>query len=213
MSSERLVSVEPVKMGRFPIVDLAEHYNNDGITHPGDVPNGDLNGEGMAFPYEELPDSNEAVELAGVPFLFPDKDSGTPNNVCMEGQSIDVPPGAYTRLHVLGVSDGGSFEELVMLHYADGSNEDVVLGLTDCRPHWGRTRFGERDALRFDEMYFPPGAVHPSRGTDICGLWVQTVCVNGMRELSRLQMGDNPSMHLFALTLEARDREERGGVQ
>lgn len=185
----------------FCLVDLRDHYNNDGTTHPGSAPSGDLDGEGMAFPHEHLPPSDQVTALGGVPFLFPDRDSGAANNVCLAGQRVAVASGAYSRLHVLGASEGGSFEEPLTLRYADGVSQELTLGLTDCRPHWGQARFGEERALVFDEMWFPPGDTHICKAPGVCGLWVQSLDVDPARRLVAIGLGDNRCMHVFAMTL------------
>ena len=186
---------------RYVMVDLTPHLNNDGTSHPAGVPHGDLSGEGMAFPWEALPASGEIVTLHGIPFQFTDTLSGAANNVCLEGQTLTVPAGAYAAVHVLGASVGGSFEEPLELECASGARETVQLRLTTCRPAWGRPLYGEADAVRFPEMHFPAGETHVASDGDNCCLWLQTAQVITRDPVVAIQLGDNDCMHVFALTL------------
>lgn len=186
----------------FSLVNLSTHVNNTGIAGPDAASGGGLDGEGMAFPSEVMPPRGALVAVGGVPFLWPESAARVADNVILEGQRIQVPPGRYRALHVLGVSEGGSFEETLILHHGPGGLEEVDLGLTDCRPHWGRLKFGEQVAVRFKEMRFPPGDTHTSNGGEFCGLWKQTLAVDDAGELVAVQLPDNPCMHVFAMTLE-----------
>lgn len=186
---------------RFVFVDLGGYYNNDGVSHPGGASDGDLNGEGMAFPAEVLPPSNQTVVLCGIPFMFPDIRGGIDNNVRLAGQRIKVQAGSYSVLHILGVSEGGSFEEPLVLQYGNDRRDETCLGLTNCRSAMGKPLFGEQAAIRFDEMHFPPGDTHTSNAKAICALWLQTLAVDQHRTLTLLELGDNECMHIFAATL------------
>lgn len=189
-------------MDSFVLVDLSPYWNNDGISWEMNRTDGDLDGAGMTFPAEALPAAMKTTELCGVTMLFPDTTDGALNNVSMAGQQIGVPRGQYCLIHVLGVSEGGSFREDVVLEYKDGSTDGETLGLTDCRPHWGKLKFDEQAAIRFDEMHFPPGDPHRNRAPGICGMWLQTLKVDARKELFAVQLPDNPAMHVFAMTLQ-----------
>jgi len=191
------------KRREFKVLDLSPYFNNDGISWDTDRSDGDFGYEhGMTFPAEELPESNSIVTLCGVDFLFPDKSDGAKNNMVLEGQTVPVPVGRYSEVYILGASDWGSFEEKVVLLYSDGGREEVTLGLTECFAH-GRLRFGEKEAIVCTGYHFPDADVHSPRGNTSCGIWLQTLKVDPERELEAIQFGDNPSMHIFAITLRS----------
>jgi hypothetical protein len=193
-----------MKSGRkiFEVVELSPYFNNDGISYRHNRMDGDLDGEGMTFPAEELPESCAIVTLCGIDFFFPDKRDGALNNLFLEGQLIAIPPNQYSVLHVLGVSEGGSFEDKIAFQYTDGGEERVMLGLTNCRLPWGEVKFGEQRPLLFAEMHFPPGDWHTSSDHPTCGLWLQSLAIDSARKLRAIQLADNPAMHLFAMTLQ-----------
>lgn len=183
------------------MLDLTPHFNNDGISSVHNVLDGDLDGEGMTFPAEALPQSRKVFYVEGVPLAFPPKEDGFLNNMSLQGQYIEVPQANYGRLHVLGVSESGNFEELVNLEYRTGPNVRTRIGLTDCRPALGRAQFGEHVAVRFDEMHFPPGDWHSCNVPAVCGIWLQTVHTDPSRVLRGIRWCDNPCMHVLAVTL------------
>ena len=187
----------------FEVLDLSPYFNNDGISWDTDRSDGDFDGHGMTFPAEELPESNCIVTLCGVDILFPDKGDGVKNNMVLEGQTVPVPVGRYSEIYILGASDWGSFEEEVALRYSDGRYERVLLGLTNCNIPLGRLRFGEKEAIRCTGCHFPDADLHSPRGNTSCGIWLQTLKADPERELEAIQFGDNPSMHIFAITLRS----------
>lgn len=185
----------------FEIIDLSPYFNNDGISYDTNRSDGDFDGHGMTFPAEELPESDAIITLYGIDFLFPDKSDGAKNNLTLEGQTIAVLMNKYSDIYILGASEWGSFEEEVTLQYADGDCEKALLGLTNCNIHFGMLRFGEKEAIKCTGSHFPHADMHSSRGNMNCGIWLQVLRANPRKELKAIQLGDNPSMHIFALTL------------
>ena len=185
----------------FEIIDLSPYFNNDGISYDTNRSDGDFDGHGMTFPAEELPESDAIITLYGIDFLFPDKSDGAKNNLTLEGQTIAVLMNKYSDIYILGASEWGSFEEEVTLQYADGDCEKALLGLTNCNIHFGMLRFGEKEAIKCTGSHFLHADMHSSRGNTNCGIWLQVLRANPRKELKAIQLGDNPSMHIFAMTL------------
>lgn len=149
----------------FEIIDLSPYFNNDGISWDSNPSDGDFDGDGLTFPAEELPESNAMVRVHGIDFLFPDKSDGADNNLVLEGQCIAVSPDRYADLNILGASDpnwgGVGFQEEIILQYADGHRETVLLGLSSWFTHFGLL-FGEREGILCTGYHGPTFSTHSS---------------------------------------------------
>jgi len=177
----------------FVMLDLASAFNNDGISYPENVADGGFNVWGNTFPADELPASRSVVEVAGVPFRFPPKEDGQLNSVVCRGQVLEVPPGLYDWIYVLGASERRS-EDWVYLHYASGAVDPEWLRLSDFWP--SAPHFGEVAAFRCRHMHYPRH-VQADMGPV---MWRQRVPVPRQEALQRLRLPDNVAIHLFALT-------------
>src|SRR5690606_32616741 len=142
---------------------------------------------GATYPAEHAPRASARFESpAGVPFLFPPTDTEL-NNVVLLGQRLEVPPGSYTALHLLGSSDQGNYEAQVELVYDDGSSEAVTLGLSD----WCQVpRYGEVVAVEFSQRRGTGGQVERIA----CRIFQQTLPVDPDRVLVRVELPDRETM-------------------
>src|SRR5690606_5520584 len=149
---------------------------------------------GATFMAERAPAANEVFELGGVPLLFPPSHADA-NNVSMFGQRLAVPAGSYSAVWVLGTSEQGNYQMPLTLEYADGSSENVELGLSD----WCQLpRYDEPAMLEFPQRRGAGGAIE--RIT--CRLYLQKVSVDPARKLIMIGLPDRETMHAFAITLE-----------
>src|SRR5690606_32720364 len=129
------------------------------------------------------------------PLLFPPSLSDA-NNVALHGQRLLIPTGPYSAIWVLGASEQGNYQVPATLEYADGTSQQVDLGLSD----WCQlARYGEPAQLEFPQRRGAGGAVE--RIT--CRIFLQRLPVDPDRELSIISLPDRETMHLFAITLEA----------
>jgi hypothetical protein len=181
----------------FVALDLAAAFNNDAFSTPSQPLKGNFDSRsgvlGATYPAERAPGPLEPIEVGGVPFLFPPTDREA-NNVAFMGQRLDVPPGAYDALHLLGVSEQGNYQGVLRLVYEDGVIDEVTLGLSD----WCQTpRYGEEIAFEFAQRRGAGGAVE--RIT--CRILQQRVPLRGEGRLVRIELPDRETMHLFSLTL------------
>ena len=192
--------------GQVPI-SLEELFDNDAISglrdradgnfdcpdHAADIP-------GSTFPAESLPSTGSAFSFGGVHFLFPSTEQGDYNNLACAGQGIEVPPGRYRALHVVGTSENGSFRDTLQLAYKEGPAE-AELALTDwCQP----ASFGERTAFEAGCRY----TYSSDRGSVVREaikprIWLVTIRLDAGKTLESLTLPYNRRMHLFAATLEA----------
>ena len=197
-------------------IDLTPHFNNCGIACPQHRKSGDLDGLGTILCAESLPESRTEIACNGVGFLFPDKSDACNDNIACEGQEISLPDGHYDALHVLGMCDWRAFEERLILYFAEGTFAPKMLGLSDA-PRYRGLLFGEREAIAcrlvaLDDLIphvYLLGTLLPADDYQMrqmsldAGLWHQIVPVESCRPLAGLVLPDNPSMHIFALTLTA----------
>ncbi len=195
----------------FEIIDLSGFFNNDGISYDANRGDGDFDSWEKTFPAEELPESESIFEHEHVPFWFPDKSDGKGNNLALCGNCVAVPPRCYARIFVIGASENGSFKDTLTLHYADGIPEKRELALSEffCQDSF----FNDAPALACSHYHTPEGDVSyfeiPGfRKTRIKPhLWMQKIELNEQRGLRQIEFPDNPSMHIFCLTMQG----ARGG--
>ena len=213
-----------VMLDSHPIsVDLSPHLNNAGIASAVHRPPDGLDGLGTTFYAESLPASGTTITCQGTPFIFPDKGDGLDDNIACEAQEIALPKGAYRAIHILGMCDWRAFEEPLRLKAPNGTYMETPLGLSDAS-HYQGLQYGEHEALACP-LVTPDSLVPhvvlfgidlPDFGIDLpdagyemkethmdAGIWHQVIPVEPPRPLVGLVLPDNPSMHLFALTLIA----------
>ena len=197
-------------------VDLSSYLNNAGIAPAGRPSGGGLDGMGTSFRAEDLPPPAGVATCLGVPFLLPGRSRRGMDNIACEGQEIPLPAGACEALHLLGMCDWRAFEEPLRLRAPDGTGVETSLGLSDA-PRYQGLQYGEDEAVScplitpdslvphvFLFGVAPPGAGYEMTETRIeAGIWRQVVPVEEPRPLAAMVLPDNPSMHLFAVTMIA----------
>ncbi len=174
-------------------LDLREHFDNRGLTSVSELGGGGFNVWSNTFPADELPPAGSVVRVGGVLFEFPVRGRGGDNVRCA-GQLIGVPPGTYDWLYVLAAAERRT-EDLLHLHYADGSVDPEWLRVSD---FWPQTadRFGAIEAFRCATMHYPR---HVQHGVDPV-IWRHRVPVPRHAELAAIRLPDNPAAHIFAIT-------------
>ncbi len=189
-----LTLVGPVPPERFEPVSLASYANSRGVLAGPRFAGRGFNIWDNAFPADELPPAGQGCVVNGVPFLFPLV--GDADNIRCRGQRVALPAGARPAwLSVLGAAERRA-EDLLRLHYADGSARPQWLRLSDFWPDTP-ARFGDSLAFRCGRMLYPRHE-QPNMAPAI---WQQRVPVTVPGELVPVELPDNPAMHVFALTL------------
>ena len=182
------------KSGMFAMLELFSLFNNDAISYDLNRLDSDKWVFGDAFPAEDLPESNRAVVLNGVTYLFPDKRDEIANNLSPEGQSINFTPTACEGISFLCAADNGDFEESIWI--SDVQRREFECNY--CVNNWSKT-VPNHGAL--------PGIItsHVHRaGLDVQNprtLWTYTSKFDHIRDVQSLRFGFNPSVHIFAITL------------
>ncbi|MFW6163445.1 MAG: hypothetical protein ACODAJ_11805, partial [Planctomycetota bacterium] len=190
-------------------VNLEALFDNDAIAGVRDRSDGNFDCPdhaahvpGSTYPAEYLPATGSAFSFRGVHFLFPSKERGDFNNVACAGQRLEVPPGRYRALHIIGASENGSFRDRLKLAYKEGPAE-AELALTD----WCQAaKFGERAAFTAECRYtYASERGRVVREAIEARLWPTTIPLDPRKTLEALSLPYNRRMHLFAATLEAAD--------
>jgi alpha-mannosidase len=92
----------PVSASAAQPVDLP--YNQDVISMPDKVDDGDFDGHGRTLAGDQLPDN---FQFMGIPFKVGPKGVGEKNAVACEGQSVPLPAGDWHSIHILAASSDG----------------------------------------------------------------------------------------------------------
>ena len=197
-------------------IDLSFYFNNTGIAPGGRPAEGGLDGMGAAFRAEDLQPPGGITAFQGTPFLFPGRSGRGMDNIACEGQEVPLPAGVFEALHVLGMCDWRAFEERLRLQAPDGGCEERSLGLSDA-PRYRGLQYGEEEAVVCDLVIPdsviphivllgrpPPSEDYKMTATYLeAGIWHQVILLEEPRPLAKFVLPDNPSMHLFALTMIA----------
>lgn len=200
--------------GIFEIIELSKYFNNDGISFDTDRSDGDFDSWGKTYPAEELPGSNERFISNGVMFVFPAKEDGKQNNIALSGENVKVPENTYDYLYVLGASEMGSFQDNLILEYEDHALDKGKLALSDffCQS----PLFDDKKAIECSHYHEPTGDVFwyeslfQKRERIQPAIWFQAMKCDSRKRLKNIQFPDNPSMHVFCLTLAFIDKTCQG---
>lgn len=177
------------------LVELADHFDNRGLSTAATKSEGSFNVWSNTFPADQLPASGSEVTADGTRFLFPATGAGGTDNLRCAGQLVEVPRGRYDWIHLLAAAERRS-EDFVYLHFADGSADPEWLRVSDFWPE-SRSRFGEQVAFTCTVLHYPRH-VQPNMPTMI---WRPRVPVPRDADLTAVRLPDNPAIHIFAMTL------------
>ncbi len=172
--------------------------NFDCPDHAADIP-------GSVFPAENLPATGSKFAFDGVSYLFPSKEKGDFNNVSCNGQRVEVPPGRYKALHIVGTSENGSCRETLAIAYKEGP-ADSELALRD----WCQ-KPGEGDRVAFEA---PCRYTYSSEKRTVVReeiqprIWLQKIALDPKKTLESFALPYTRRMHVFAATLEAAEWTE-----
>ncbi|BFH10903.1 hypothetical protein WJ0W_006740 [Paenibacillus melissococcoides] len=184
---------------RYYNIDLTDFYSNKGISHLEEIEVANFTGMGSSYPAEQLPTLDRIVTVHDIPFYL---SSGTFDNMELNEQVISVPLQTYIKIHILGAADNGSYSCPLQLK---GTNEmqSVHLKLTD----WTKASPTYQELIAFQcegiHSSTQGGLVKGLRST----IWYQVINISGGGDFNQISFVDNPSMHIFAITLEGEAKE------
>ncbi len=135
-------SAEQTVITDVPYDNLAEAFNNVGITDESNPAPGNFDGDGNSYSAQALAAGDPAnpadpkvtpgtqIAVAGATFSWPDVPAGTVDNVAGSGVTVKL-DGQGTKLAFLG-AEAGFVSDTVTVHYTDGSTSTGSLGF----PNW-----------------------------------------------------------------------------
>jgi hypothetical protein len=177
----------------FCLIDIDDLLNNRAATTTADLGQGRMNVWGNSFPADELPSSGSLVEVAGIPFVWPNTHDDADNVRC-EGQVVDLPPGQYDWVYLLAASERRS-EDTLWAYYEDGHCDPLRVGVSDFLD--GTPVFGELPAFRTSRMHYPHHVQHGLPTT----MWLARVGMPRRGHARALRLPRLVALHVFAVTL------------
>jgi PKD repeat protein/glucose/arabinose dehydrogenase/type 1 glutamine amidotransferase len=177
----------------YCVLDLGGHYTNDGISEQGDFDDGNFDGGGWAYAGDTMPPAGPFT-AGGVPFQFPSYAPGAPNSVEATGQTLPLAVGRYDEIKLLGAAHNGNPSAQATVNYADGTSENVTLAFSD----WAvAPQFGESIAIQADHRHDQLGDTTPP-----VAIFVQTLHIDGERDVESITLPDEDRIHMFAVSLK-----------
>ena len=102
--------------------------------------------------------------------------------------------GRYDEIKLLGSAHHGNPSATAQVNYADGTSENLTLALTD----WAsQPAFGEAVAIAADHRHSQTGDTTPA-----VNIFIQTLTIDGEREVESITLPDEDRIHLFAVSLK-----------
>jgi beta-galactosidase/beta-glucuronidase len=182
-----------VTVDNSPGLYITLPYNQDWISSG--VEAGD--GTGYDFPADILPDSGSEFVFNGkddkVKFKFGKKEPLERNCVECDGGVVDVRPGNYTKVYLLGSLHNAAKKVPFKLLYTDGSSEIAFAPLSD----WWRgiPSLGEEVGF-FSPMHMEKeGLKKPA-----AGMYVQWMPADPKRTLKGIVLPNDDKVRVFAMT-------------
>jgi hypothetical protein len=147
------------------------------------------------FRAKYLPNMNETYEFNKVPFVFPQPSKQGYDNLCLEGQILNIPLSSYSKIHLIGYCECEGFTETFTLVSSDGVEKEVSVFLYNSYKaveHWSHERNNEKcyDAFLVRNTENSPR-----------GIYCYSTNFEQM-EIAQIRLPFNPCMHLFSITLE-----------
>lgn len=135
-------SAQETVLTDVPYDNLAQAFNNVGITDESSPASGDFDGDGDSYSAQALAAGDPAdpadpkvtpgtqITVAGAKFTWPNVPAGTADNVAGDGITVKF-DGQGGKLAFLG-AEAGFVSDTVTVHYTDGSTSTADLGF----PNW-----------------------------------------------------------------------------
>lgn len=179
--------------------DLAEIYNNVGVTDESNPAPGNFDGGGNSYSAQALAvagvEPGTVVSALGAELTWPDVPAGTPNNVVARGQTITL-DGSGERLVFLGSATGfGS--GTVTISYTDGSVAREPIGF----PNWccaDPTQHGAVSVIEMDHRNTPSG---PANYGITYRVFANSVPLDPAKTVAYVTLPSQPAIHIFDMAM------------
>jgi alpha-galactosidase len=191
-----------------PYDNLAEAFNNIGITDETNPTPGNFDGDGNSYSAQALAAGDPAdpadpkvtpgttITVAGASFTWPNVPTGTADNVAGGGLTVKL-NGQGSKLAFLG-AEAGFVSDTVTIHYTDGSTSTASLGF----PNWcctDPTAYGAQVAfygLHRDTQSGPANyGIHYQ-------VFYNAIPINSTKTLAAVTLPNATQIHIFDMTLQ-----------
>ena len=180
--------------------ELADAFNNVGVTTSANPAPGDIDGGGSSFLAERLAEKGvtpgATVAANGFSFTWPDAQPGTKDNVASGGETISL-EGKGNALAILGTGTSGSAAGGATVHYADGTVTTGTLGV----PNWcclATDTYGSKIAVVTKGKNTPTGPAYP---TTEYRLYTKTLRIDPAKDVVAVTLPANAAVHVFGMTV------------
>ncbi|NLM54146.1 MAG: hypothetical protein GX195_04355 [Firmicutes bacterium] len=175
------------------VVYLSGYFDADGFSSEDDFDDLLNFGGPFSLPAAFAPKPGR-VEYLGRPFLFPNVADGELNMVRALGQTIPLPEGSYSEMAFLATAVNNSWRGPLVVTYADGSQENLELAVTDwCQePRWG-----EIPVYRAPYRHAFGGRLYDAKPQ----IFLVTLPLNPDLEVTSITLPYLPELLVVALTL------------
>ena len=209
-----LVIPVTVTGGRLIALDLTSLLNTDVMSFDTNRGDGNADGNGHTLPAEFVPplvtnathdgklwscglwSSERGTGLEScrrISFLYPSKSDGHDNAISCKGQTINVKPGKYSAVHLLGFATEDTVGNITLTYKLQSNNVKIELSSWDKAPI-----HREHPAFVCLHRHSPDG---DQRGQP-CYLNHYAVQLDPLQELTSITLPANPAIKLLAVTLE-----------
>jgi hypothetical protein len=186
--------VEAPALGRQIPVDLTKHLNFDAVSFVDNREDYDKRMGMFIYPGDYTPSATE-IRTKGHIFQMADLADGRNNVILPQGQRIELEPGKYTGVSMLGFGHDGKHPGTWTLHYADGTSQSIDSMIPEwCTP----PPPGYEVAFTAPHRYVPHGMALPA-----CELFFWTLPADPSRELVGVEFPEIVNGYVFAMTLQA----------
>lgn len=179
--------------------DLAEAYNNVGVTDESNPGPGNFDGGGNSFSAQALAAAGvvpgATISALGAELTWPDVPAGLPNNVAARGQTFAL-DGSGERLVFLG-SAAGTGAGTVRITYADGTSTQQSLGF----PNWCCTAPDQYGAISVIEMDHRNTQSGPANYGITYRVFANSVPLDPARTVAYVTLPANAAIHVFDMAL------------
>lgn len=182
-------------MVTYVMLDLKAFLNSRGCTPLRENHLGCLSLGGSSFPAEEFP-FGKTLTVDTVPFVFGQTETDDDNMECTE-QTVPFSPCVVKQLHVLGTSSNADLFDTVSFLYQGAIIHQGRLCLSSFMS--SEPAFTDRPVLAFSALHTHAGRYDHIKPR----LWYCSLPLAQPQLVDSLQFEDNPSMHVFALTIES----------
>ncbi|MEC2074266.1 hypothetical protein [Alkalihalophilus marmarensis] len=185
----------------FKILNIDKFFNNNAFSYKEfyeSQENGDFNYLGLesCYPSEDLPEGNKIYYSHQIPFFFPSKDKSEMNNFELSEQNIGFTEDKYKKIHILGSSDLDNNVEKVQIHTINKKYERQ-LGFTNWLSNI--PLYNEYEAVKCSKAFTINGEYHNFNPK----IWHQVIDISDINDrINKISFRNNPSVHIFCITLE-----------